>query len=190
MEQAYKGGDIDFSATLTMTCPVCDGNARRCSECKGTGRKEVLLACKADLPAGVDNGATVKATMRTVDPDLAEVLTPDIVMLARVAVAEHSQWRRACADLQARMQLRLDQFALGAAVSIDTPSGRLRVEIPPLSRPNMVLRVRGQGMPLPSTTRRGDLLIQLEPELPDQWTPEQVEAWERLRATYTQASSA
>ena len=46
------------------TCQKCSGNGeiqeKECKECRGTGRVQDIETIKVDLPAGVDNGQTIK----------------------------------------------------------------------------------------------------------------------------------
>ena len=58
---------------------------------------------------------------------------------------------------------------------------QVKLKVPAGSQPGQRFRLRGKGMTGPGGTR-GDLYVQLDIELPRNLSPEQREAWEKLRS--------
>jgi molecular chaperone DnaJ len=58
----------------------------------------------------------------------------------------------------------------------------VEVTIPEGTQPDEVLRLRGKGLPILSSERRGDLNIRIEVHIPEHPTAKERELYEQLRA--------
>lgn len=99
-----------------------------------------------------------------------------------VNVQPHPQFRREGNDLHVRQIVPLTTAVLGGRVDLATLSGTLAINVPPGSRSEKRLRLKGQGMPVYGTgDERGDLYVTLEVDVPATLTDEQRQLVERLR---------
>jgi DnaJ-class molecular chaperone len=60
---------------------------------------------------------------------------------------------------------------LGTQKTIPSLHGRVNVTIPPLTKPEAVLKVSNQGVPNMRTGNRGDLFVVVTAEFPSKLTP-------------------
>src|SRR5262249_36143025 len=85
-------------------------------------------------------------------------------LLLTVHVQEHALLRRKGRDLEMDLPVGLAEALGGATVEVPTPTGRVRVKVPPGSNNGRRLRVTGRGV---QGTAPGDLYLVLRPMLPD-----------------------
>ena len=62
---------------------------------------------------------------------------------------------------------RVTQAALGTRARIETLDGAEALVVPAGTQPGRVFRLRGRGVPALQGRGRGDLLVQIEVEVPD-----------------------
>lgn len=148
------------------TCTDCDGTGKipkeKCPECKGHGvyRKEGEI--KITIPAGIDNGETLRISGQ--GEAVKNGASGDLYV--QMHIKPHSTFRRESANLTMNLPVKLTDALLGSTISIETLEGKtLEVKIPAMKRAEELLRVRGNGIPT-SSSSRGDLIIRLEVTLP------------------------
>ncbi len=89
-----------------------------------------------------------------------------------IRVEEDERFTREGSSIYTTMRVSVFDALLGASTQIETPLGkRLKLTIPEGSQPNDRLRIKGHGVP--SDTKTGDLIVQLEVVLPEKLTDEQ-----------------
>ncbi len=97
-------------------------------------------------------------------------------------------------DLAAEVRVPVWDVLLGGETEMTGIDGtRLVVTIPPCAQPDTMLRLRGQGMPVPANeTRdvppehrqhRGDLLLRVRVVMPQTLSPQHRDAIEKIRLT-------
>jgi curved DNA-binding protein len=93
-----------------------------------------------------------------------------------VQFAQDPRWRVDGRDVTQTVPVAPWEAALGAAIEVPTPSGRVEVTVPPGSRAGRKLRLKGRGIP---GKPAGDLYLELQIELP----PADTEGARRLYQT-------
>jgi molecular chaperone DnaJ len=85
-------------------------------------------------------------------------------------------------DLTYRLPVTFAQAALGAEIEIPTLKGRETMKIKPGTQPGEINRLRGMGMPDPrgGNGRAGDLLVEVQVEIPRKLTAEQEDLLRKL----------
>jgi len=81
--------------------------------------------------------------------------------LIELRVQDHPLYRRDGTDLRMDLPVTLKEAVLGAAVEVPTPSGALRVTLPPHSDTGRQIRLRGKGVAAHGTRAAGDLFLTL-----------------------------
>ncbi|TIL65139.1 MAG: J domain-containing protein, partial [Mesorhizobium sp.] len=69
-------------------------------------------------------------------------------------------------DLHADLSVAMADAVLGAKVAVETPTGRLAVNVPAWSSSDKVLRLKGRGLP-EKTGGHGDLYVHVRLMLPE-----------------------
>jgi molecular chaperone DnaJ len=67
---------------------------------------------------------------------------------------------------------------------VPTLDGTKKIKVGPGTRHGSIQRLKGEGAPKPKGKGRGDIRYRLEIELPEELTPEQEEAAEKLAETF------
>jgi len=162
-------------------CPTCDSEgtvvAEPCDECQGDGRVRKERDVKVDVPPGVDanNYITLRgqgvAGPRNGQPG-------DLIV--DFEVERDQRFERRGDDLIYDLLLSFSQAALGGEVTVPTPYGDERVEIPHGTQSGTVLTQRSKGLPNVANGRRGSLFVRVQVWTPAKLTPELQELFERL----------
>ncbi|MDE6119774.1 MAG: molecular chaperone DnaJ, partial [Muribaculaceae bacterium] len=85
-------------------------------------------------------------------------------------------------DVIFNLMLDIPTAALGGSVEVPTINGHARLNIPAGTQPGKVLRLRGKGLPAYGESGTGDELINVMVYIPENLTPAQREAFEKMRA--------
>jgi DnaJ-class molecular chaperone len=112
------------------------------------------------LPAYVEDGQTIRLKGQG---DQGPGVPGDA--LVKINFRKHSRYRVEGRDLHADVQVDLADAVLGAKVAVETPAGRLAVNLPAWSSSDKVLRIKGRGMPL-KAGGHGDLYAHVRVMLP------------------------
>ncbi len=148
-------------------CPTCRGMgetiASPCSSCRGDGRQEEQRTLSVEIPAGIENGST----MRLMDRGPAGPRGgPNGTLYVHVRVAEDSRFERHGDDLHHEALLSFTQAALGATITVPTLRETCDLEVEPGSQTGTVLVVRHEGVHHLRGRGRGDLYVHLRVEVP------------------------
>jgi molecular chaperone DnaJ len=148
-----------------------------CPTCSGEGRVVEERSYTVEIPGGVDSGTTLRLSGRgAVGPRGGGAGD----LYVHVAVEPHEHLVRQGADLFHRLAIPLTQATLGAVVPYATLDGEERLTIPRGMQTGHTIRLRGQGVPLVQGRGRGDLIVELVVETPDDLSDEQEELVRKL----------
>ncbi|TIW26581.1 MAG: J domain-containing protein [Mesorhizobium sp.] len=86
--------------------------------------------------------------------------------LVKIHFRRHPRYRVEGRDLHADLPVALADAVLGAKVAVETPTGRLAVNVPAWSSSDKVLRLKGRGLP-EKTGGHGDLYVHVRLMLPE-----------------------
>lgn len=162
----------------TGPCNQCGGSGQiiptPCQACRGEGRTIGDKTYTVDVPAGVDNGSTLRLTGRgAVGPRGGGA--GDLYVHLRVA--EHDRFHRDGDDLVAELAVSIAQAALGTTVLFPTLDGEEELAVPAGSQQGKVFLFRGKGVPRLGQRRtgRGDLRVALRVEVPTKLSEKEAE---------------
>ncbi|NUL47512.1 DnaJ domain-containing protein [Cellulosimicrobium funkei] len=127
------------------------------------------------IPAGIRDGQKVRARGKG-SPGSAG---PGDLMVT-VQVKDHPFFHRDGMNLRVQVPVTFDEAALGATVEVPTVEGSVKVRVPAGSSSGRVLRVKGRGVKTSKAT--GDLLVELQVEVPTSLSDEARAAVEAFAA--------
>ncbi|MGI9429032.1 MAG: molecular chaperone DnaJ [Bythopirellula sp.] len=166
---------------VQTTCPACKGEGSSiktpCRPCRGSGHILKKVEAEVEIPAGVDDGMQVRITGQGEPSPNGE---PAGDCYCVVAVHKHSLFEREGQHLICRVPIAYSQAALGATLEVPTLNGPGEVEVPPGTQSGDVFRLKGQGMPDPRMMGLGDLLVQVNIEVPESISDEEEELLRQL----------
>ncbi len=154
--------------SMVQTCPRCNGSGQviehPCKSCRGTGYQKENKVVTFTIPAGVDDGRRI-VIPRQGDAGKNGGQAGDLVVI--VNVQSHEYFERSGTDLYCAVPVSMTQAALGATITIDTLDDRkIDIPVPAGSQHGKLLRIRGEGVPVSGTSRKGDLYIKLMVQIP------------------------
>jgi DnaJ-class molecular chaperone len=85
--------------------------------------------------------------------------------LVQIRFRRHPRYRVEGRDLHADLPVPLKDAVLGARLAVETPTGRVAVNVPKWSSSDKVLRLKGRGLP-EKTGGHGDLYVHVRVMLP------------------------
>ncbi len=164
-------------------CDRCSGFGevidRLCPSCDGGGRTIEQRTYKVEIPAGLDDGVTLRLSGRGA-VGFRGGRSGDLYVSTRVR--PHPQFRRDGVDLIHEMHIPFTQAALGVKLDYETLDGTESIVIPGGTETGTELRLRHRGVPHVRGRGRGDLIIRLVVDVPDDLTTEQAELVRHLAA--------
>ena len=151
----------------TSACPRCQGVGTRietpCTECRGEGRVNTTSTMTIQIPAGVEDGST----MRLSDRGPAGLRGgPNGRLFVHLRVAADERFERHGDDLHHEAHISFTQAALGAQIEVPTLRATHQLDIEPGTAPGTVLRVRHEGVEHLHGRGRGDLFVHLVVDVP------------------------
>ncbi len=159
---------------VQTACPACHGEGSSitspCRSCRGSGQRLKTVQAEVQIPAGVDEGMQVRiAGQGEPSPNGG----PPGDCYCFVSVLQHPLFEREGRHLICRIPITYSQAALGCTLEVPTLNGPSSVEIPPGTQSGDVFRLEGEGLPDPRIVGLGDLLVQVNIEVPKKLTAEE-----------------
>ncbi len=150
-----------------------------CPDCRGEGRRTEERTYTVDVPAGVDHGTTLRLTGRGAAGARGG---PAGDLYVHLRVRPHERFVRDGADLVAELHLTMAQAALGAHLVFPTLDADEDLVVPRGTQTGRVFRLRGRGVPRVDGRGRGDLLVRVVVDTPEDLTAEQEDLLRRFAA--------
>ncbi len=166
------------------TCPRCQGKGTvvksPCEECHGSGRVYANRHIEVNVPAGVDDGITIRVSGQG---EPGELGGPKGNLYITLSVKPHEYFKRRGTDIILEMQINVAQAALGDTVTVPTLDGDREISVPAGTQSGAIFRLRGLGVPQLRGGGRGDQLVVIQVAIPKRLTDEQKELFYNLGLT-------
>lgn len=164
-----------------QTCPDCQGTGKiikeKCPDCGGTGYVASKKKISVSIPAGIDNGQSVRIREKG-EPGVNGGPRGDL--LVEVQVTRHPIFQRQDMNIFSTAPITFAQAALGGDVKISTVDGDVLYTVKPGTQTDTKIRLKGKGVPsLRNSNVRGDHYVTLVVQTP---TKLNEKAKEALRA--------
>ena len=153
---------------VQTTCPACKGEGSSvktpCRRCRGSGHILKKVQAEVEIPAGVDEGMQVRIAGQG-EPSPNGGAAGDCYCI--VTILSHPLFEREGQHLICRIPITYSQAVLGATIEVPTLSGPGSIDIPAGTQTGHVFQLKGKGMPDPRVVGLGDLLVQVNIEVPE-----------------------
>ena len=161
-----------------QTCPDCSGSGKiikdKCQDCGGTGYITSRKTINVTIPAGIDNGQSVRIREKG-EPGINGGPRGDL--LVEVIVSPHEIFERQGTDIFSMVKISYPVAALGGSIMIDTVDGRIVYDVKAGTQTGTQIRFRNKGVPsLRSRDLRGNHYVTLVVEVPTRLSKEAKEA--------------
>ena len=165
-----------------QTCPDCRGTGKivkeKCPDCSGTGYISSKKKIQVKIPAGIDNGQSIRIAGKG-EPGTNGGERGDL--LVEVTVSRSPVFMRQETSIFSTVPISFATAALGGPIKIKTVDGEVEYEVKPGTQTDTKVRLRGKGVPsLRNKNIRGDHYVTLVVTVPEKLTEEQKEALKRF----------
>ncbi|MFQ3176770.1 MAG: molecular chaperone DnaJ [Psychromonas sp.] len=158
-----KGSDLRYRITLTL------------EEAINGCQKEVKLPnteqfLKVNLPAGIDQGQSVRLTNKG-NPGTLGAANGDL--LVEINLIKHALFDRQGNDLYCSIPVSFPTAALGGTIEAPTFDGQISFKIPKGTQAGRKFRIKGKGITAMKNAVKGDLIYEVIINTPTILTEEQ-----------------
>ena len=177
LKEAIRGTSRTFTVKDQTICLNCVNlkpvNRLQCTECKGVGYQQVERKVETSLAPGLLVGEDIRL------PDLgaADIRSGkngDLVI--KIKIAEHPYLKVEGKNITCDLSVTLYQAVLGGEVEVSTATGKVVMNLQPLTQAGRVYRLKGLGL------AGGDQLVTIEVNMPQMLTKEQVQLFQKIEA--------
>ncbi|MGN1167567.1 MAG: molecular chaperone DnaJ [Lachnospiraceae bacterium] len=161
-----------------QTCPDCGGTGQiireKCPDCSGTGYVSSKKKISVTIPAGIDNGQSVRIREKG-EPGINGGPRGDL--LVEVTVSRHPIFQRQDMHIFSTVPISFAQAALGSDIKIKTVDGDVLYTVKPGTKTDTKVRLKGKGVPSVRNSQvRGDHYVTLVIQTPEHLSAEAKEA--------------
>ncbi len=162
------------------TCPKCRGEGtiveKPCRTCRGSGLERVRRKLQVKVPAGADEGQSLR--LRGEGNAVAGGRAGDLFV--RIHMMPHRVFKRQGNDVVYETKISFPKAALGGELEVPCIDGKARLKIPPGTRAGTVFRLEGKGFPNLDGWRKGDELVRVDVDIPQDHSKRQRELLQEL----------
>lgn len=166
-------------------CPTCGGagkiHEKPCRACGGDGRTRQRGSVKMHIPAGVQDGQTLRVRGEG-EAGIKGSGTGDLYVIVRVR--PDPKFERDGDDIRSVADIPVTDALLGTEIPIETVHGSITLKIPAGTQPGQVFRLKGKGMPVLNSSHSGDHYVTVNVEIPSRLSRAEqklVEEWRKMR---------
>ena len=150
----------------------------KCPKCAGTGYTSSKKRIKVSIPAGIDNGQSVRIRDKG-EPGVNGGPRGDL--LVEVNVSHHPLFQRQDVHIFSTVPISFAVATLGGDVRIKTVDGDVLYTVKPGTKTDTKVRLKGKGVPsLRNSQVRGDHYVTLVIQTPERLSAEAKEALRRF----------
>lgn len=156
---------------------VVSGAKKRVSLDTGSGVETIEIS----IPRGIEDGQKIRLKGKgPIDPYSGQRSD----LYCKIMISPHPVFKRKGNDLITEKEVKLTEMVLGGKVRINTiDNQQIDLKIPPHSKNNCMLRVKGKGIPGTKGKPDGNLLVRLNAQLPPRLNESQKKLFEELAKT-------
>jgi molecular chaperone DnaJ len=162
-------------------CPTCKGSGKVpekiCSVCQGKGTQRKDQAVTLKIPAGIDDGATIRIRER----GEAVANGPKGDLYVNVRVKPHKKFTREGDLILSEEHVDMIDAALGSEMAVDTVDGPIRMKIPAGTQSGSDFKLSGHGVPHIRGSSRGAHIVTILVDTPTKLSKRQQDLLEDFK---------
>lgn len=163
-------------------CPKCKGAGKipekECSVCHGKGTKRRTQKIELKIPAGIDDGATIR--LREHGEAIANGPKGDLYV--NIRVKPHKKFTREGDIILSEETVSMVDAALGTTIEVDTVDGPISMKVPPGTQSGSDFKLSGHGVHHLKKETRGPHIVSLIVKTPEGLNKSQKEILENFKS--------
>ena len=173
-----------------MICSGCQGKGsivkEKCDECLGKGTRRTEKDLLVNIPAGVNSGMVIKLKNEGhIDIDTKRLGNVDL----KIQVKPHPIFSRSDNNILMNHNINVALAALGGKATVPVVKGKREIQIPKGIQSNTKVVIKGEGFPgLYKPSRKGDQIVNIKVDTPNNLTVEQQELLRQLASSMGEGS--
>lgn len=171
-------------------CPTCRGSGETienpCPVCRGEGRVRENARITMRIPAGVDTGDKLRSSGNG-DAGVQGGATGDLYVF--IEVKPHEIFTREGSDLLCNVPIPLATAISGGKLTVPSLDGAQTIKIPSGTQSGVIFRLKGKGIKTLRSENKGDLLVEVEVEIPSALNSEQRAKLDQFTASLDQSKN-
>ena len=165
-------------------CPTCKGAGKvpekACSVCHGKGTKRKNQEVSLKIPAGIDDGATIR--LREHGEAIANGPKGDLYV--NIRVKPHKKFTREGDLILSEEHVGMVDAALGTEIDIETVDGPVRMKVPAGTQSGTDFKLTNHGVHHLRGTTRGAHIVTIIVDTPTKLTKKQKELLEEFQDSH------
>ncbi|MCA9333899.1 molecular chaperone DnaJ, partial [Candidatus Saccharibacteria bacterium] len=162
-------------------CHECEGTGKVpekvCSVCHGKGVKSKRQDIKLKIPAGIDDGATIR--LRERGEAIARGEKGDLYV--NIRVKPHKKFTREGDIILSEEHVSMVDAALGTEIDVETVDGLVTMKIPAGTQSGTDFKLSSHGVPHIRNDRRGPHIVTIVVDIPTKLSRREKQLLEELR---------
>jgi molecular chaperone DnaJ len=163
-------------------CPKCKGAGKipekACTVCKGKGVKSKRQKIELKIPAGIDDGATIR--LREHGEAVANGPKGDLYV--NIRVKPHKKFTREGDLILSEEHIGMVEAALGTEMDVTTVDGPVRMKVPAGTQSGSDFKLSNHGVPHIRGGSRGAHIVTLVVDTPTKLTKQQQELLQQFNS--------
>ncbi len=163
-------------------CRTCNGTGKvpekACTVCKGKGTQMKSQTIGLKIPAGIDDGATIR--LREHGEAIANGPKGDLYV--NVRVKSHKKFTREGDLILSEEHLPMVDAALGTTIEVETVDGPVKMKVPAGTQSGTDFKLSDHGVPHLKSSSRGAHIVTVLVDTPRKLTKQQQELLKELKS--------
>lgn len=167
-----------------VVCDSCHGRGqipeKVCTVCRGKGTERREQDLKVKVPAGVDDGATIRLRER----GEAMAQGPKGDLYVHIRVKAHKKFTREGDLILSEEHISMVDAALGTEIDVETVDGTVTMKVPAGTQSGTDFKLSGHGVPHLQRTTRGAHIVSVIVDTPTKLTKKQKDLLESFKTSH------
>jgi len=165
------------------TCDTCKGKGKvpekECTVCKGKGTQRRKQTVTLKIPAGIDDGATIR--LKAKGEAVGDGERGDLYV--NIRVKPHKKFTREGDIILSEEHVSMVDAALGTEIEVETVDGNVRMKVPAGTQSGTDFKLSGHGVPHLRGTGRGAHIVSVVVDTPTKLSKKQKDLLEQFESS-------
>lgn len=166
-----------------VTCETCKGTGKVpekvCTVCKGKGTERRKQTITIKIPAGIDDGATIRLKER--GEAVGGGSRGDLYV--HIQVKAHKKFTREGEIILSEEHISMVDAALGTEIDVETVDGVIRMKVPPGTQSGTDFKLSSHGVPHVRSGSRGAHIVSVIVDTPTKLSKKQKKLLEEFQGS-------